>query len=325
LGKSGVVRRTATLVLLLAAGIAAAVVAVVVLSGRDTARDVAGSLGLVDDPPFRLELSGRLWQDRTLRSEDGAPDLAHVTGNEPLAVLVSGKGGARVSNVELRVDGRRQRLIRAPCPAGRCPTSLRLAFEPRLGAATGDRRIQVVARDPHARRSGTHAGSHIGSASFTVHRGPRLPLVREGEPVTATAAPSKHDETRLRRLRLRALRVIAATRVGGVPAVLRSGFRVRETGELTLAGRRLGATLLLDLTPTRRNVSITLPAYFPASGGITYRLQNVRMRAAMLRDVLVDVDLERDRVVALEPGPRSQTKTWAPSRRSTPAGAADED
>jgi hypothetical protein len=318
------VRRAATLVLLLAAGVVGAVV-LLSGSGRDTAQDVAGSIGLVDDPPFRLELSGRLWQDRTLRDKDGAPDLAHVTSDEPLVVLVAGKGGARVSDVELRVDGQRQRDVRPPCPAGRCPTSLRLALIPRLGAASGDRRIQVVARDPHARRANTDAGSHTGSVSFTVHRGPSLPLVREGEPVTATAAPSARDESRVRRLRLRALREVSAARDPGVLEVLRLGFRVRETGELTAAGRPFGATLLLDLTPARRNLSLTLPAYFPLSNGATYRRQAVRMRAVVLRDVLVDVDLERDRVVALEPGPQSQTKVWAPSRRSSPAGAADED
>jgi hypothetical protein len=230
-----------------------------------------------------------------------------------------------VSEVELRVDGRRQRRIRPACPVSRCPTSLRVAFTPRLGPARGDRRIQVVARDPHARGGGTDVGSHIGTATFTVHRGPSLPLVREGEPVTATTGPSEHDESRLRRFRIRALRVISGARDRVVNEVLRSGFTVREVGELTAAGRRLGATLLLDLTPERRNLDLTLPAYFPVANGATYRRQAVRLRAAVLRDVLVDVDLERDRVVALEPGPRSQTQVWAPSRRSTPAGAADED
>jgi hypothetical protein len=317
--------RRAVLVLLPAAAVAGAVALLSGGSGPDTARDLAKSLGLVDDPPFRLELSGRLWQDRTLTGEDGAPDLAHVTSDESLAVTVSGKGGARVADVELRVDGRRQRYVRPPCPAARCPTNLRLALTPRLGAASGDRRVQVLARDPHARGAGTDVGSHTGSVTFTVHRGPSLPLVREGDPVTATAAPSEHDESKLVRLRLQALRVISAARDPSVLEVLRSGFRVRQTGELTAAGRPLGATLLLDLTPARRNLSIALPAYFPASSGTTYRRQSVRMRAPVLRDLLVDVDLERDRVVAVEPGPQSQTGVWAPSRRSTPAGAADED
>ena len=318
-------RRTVILILLLGAGVAGAVVLLSGGSGRDTARDVAGSLGLVDDPPFRLELSGKLWQDRTARSEDGAPDLAYVTSDEPLVVLVAGDEGARVSDVELRVDGRRQRYVRPPCPAGRCPSSLRLAFTPRLGATSGDRRIQVLSRDPHARGAGTDVGSHTSSVSFTVHRGRSLPLVREVEPVTATTASAEHNESRSRRLRLQALRVVSAARDRGVLEVLRFGYRVRETGELTAAGRPLGATLLLDLTPERRNVNVTLPAYVPASNGTTYRVQTVRMRAPLLRDVLVDVDLERDRVVALAPGPQSQTRVWAPSRRSTPAAAPDED
>lgn len=318
-------RRTVILVLLLAAGVAGGVVLLSGGSGRDTARDVAGSLGLVDDPPFKLDLSGKLWQDRTVRSGDGAPDLGYVTTDEPLVVLVTGDEGAGVSDVELRVDGRRQRYARSPCPAGRCPTSLRLAFTPHLGAASGDRQIQVLARDPQARGAGTDVGSHTSSVSFKVHRGRSLPLAHEGEPVTATAAPSERSEARLRRLRVQALRVVSAARDQGVLEVLRFGFRVRETGELTGAGGPLGATLLLDLTPARRNVSVTLPAYVPASNGATYRRQTVRMRAAVVRDVLVDVDLEGDRVVALVPGPQSQTQAWTPSRTSTPAGAADED
>lgn len=318
-------RRAVVLALLLAAGVAGALVLLSGGSSQDAVRDVAKSLGLVDDPPFRFELSGRLWQDRTLTSSDGIPDRARVTGDEPLAVLVSGVRGARVSDVELRVDGRRQRFVRAPCPAGRCPTSLRLAFTPRLGAASGDRRIQVLARDPHARGAGTDVGSHIGSARFSVYRGPRLPAVHEGEPVTATATPTERDESKLDRLRLQALRVISASGDQHVREVLRTGFRVRETGELTAGGRALGAVLLLDLTPARRGLAITLPAYFPASGGATYRRQMVRMRTAVLRDVLVDVDLERDRVVAVEPGPQSQTQVWAPSRISALARAVDED
>jgi hypothetical protein len=319
------VRRTVILILLLGAGVAGAVVLLSGGSGRDAASDVAGDLGLVDDPPFRLELSGKLWQDRTARSEDGAPDLAYVTSDEPLGVLVTGHQGARLADVELRVDGRRQRHVRPPCPAGRCPTSLRIAFTPRLGAASGDRRIQVLARDPHARGAGTDVGSHTSSVSFTVYRGRSLPLVRVGEPVTAKAASSERSESRLRHLRLQALRVVSASRDPGVLEVLRFGYLVRETGDLTAAGRPLGATLLLDLTPGRRNVNITLPAYVPASNGTTYRVQTVRMRTPLLRDVLVDVDLERDRVVALAPGPQSQTRAWAPSRRSTPAAAPDAD
>jgi hypothetical protein len=110
-----------------------------------------------------------------------------------------------------------------------------------------------------------------------------------------------------------------------VVEVLRFGFRLRETGELTASGRPLGALLLVDLTPDRRNVSITLPAHVPAANGTTYARQTVRMRAPVLRDLLVDVDLERNRVIAVAPGPQSQTQAWTPSRTSSPAGAADED
>jgi hypothetical protein len=53
------VRRT----IVLAFSLTAAVAGVLFFSGgpgRDTAQDVAGSLGLVEDPPFQMRLSGRL-------------------------------------------------------------------------------------------------------------------------------------------------------------------------------------------------------------------------------------------------------------------------
>jgi hypothetical protein len=45
----------------------------------------------------------------------------------------------------------------------------------------------------------------------------------------------------------------------------------------------------------------------------------------VLRDALIDVDLTTRRVIAFEPGPRSRTIIWAPSRTPAPAGAQDED
>jgi hypothetical protein len=51
----------------------------------------------------------------------------------------------------------------------------------------------------------------------------------------------------------------------------------------------------------------------------------VRFTAVALRDLLVDVDLRGGRVIAVEPGPASQTSQWAPERSGTPSGAADED
>jgi hypothetical protein len=88
----------------------------------------------------------------------------------------------------------------------------------------------------------------------------------------------------------------------------------------------LGATLLLALTPARRNISATVPAYVPAARPFFgYLTQTVQLRATLLRDLLVDIDLDRRRIIALEPGPRSQTKAWKPNRAPAPAGAADED
>jgi hypothetical protein len=128
-------------------------------------------------------------------------------------------------------------------------------------------------------------------------------------------------------LRTGALRVLAAERRRGVldPLLGHARLRVSEVGELRAGGRPLGASLLFALVPPRTNVTATVPAYVPALPSSQYERQTVRMRAAVLRDLLVDVDLRRREVIALEPGPRSQTGRWAPSLAATPAGAADED
>jgi hypothetical protein len=42
-----------------------------------------------------------------------------------------------------------------------------------------------------------------------------------------------------------------------------------------------------------------------------YRAQSVRFTAPQLSDLLVDVDLRANRVIAVQPGPRSQTSQWA--------------
>src|SRR3954468_9400616 len=93
--------------------------------GGDAARDIGARLDLVDDGPFALRLGGALWDSRTLRDRDGAPDVAYVTGGEPLTVDVTGRGGRRAAAVELRVDGRLA-ARRAFCDAGACPRHARI-------------------------------------------------------------------------------------------------------------------------------------------------------------------------------------------------------
>jgi hypothetical protein len=70
-----------------------------------------------------------------------------------------------------------------------------------------------------------------------------------------------------------------------------------------------------------------VPAYIPAPrrASAPYNGQVVRMHVKTLRDVLIDVDLSNRRVIAFEPGPRSETLSWSPSKAPAPAGAADED
>jgi hypothetical protein len=124
------------------------------------------------------------------------------------------------------------------------------------------------------------------------------------------------------------LRVLAAERRSPelVKALGHTRLSVVQVGDLEAHGRRLGATMLLALAAPRRHVRATVPAYIPADDpNAPYTRQRVRMHVAVLRDLLVDIDLRSRRIIALEPGPRSQTLSWSPSQAPAPAGATDED
>ena len=130
------------------------------------------------------------------------------------------------------------------------------------------------------------------------------------------------------RLESDALGVLEAERQnGGIGQALGAGrLDTVRIGDLNARGRRLGATMLVDLAEPRRNLWATVPAYVPATGnsGPAYTPQQVRMHVAVMRDAMIDIDLERRQVIALEPGPRSESLSWSPSAAPAPAGAEDE-
>jgi hypothetical protein len=70
-----------------------------------------------------------------------------------------------------------------------------------------------------------------------------------------------------------------------------------------------------------------VPAYLPTAAGaaVPYTRQIVDVHVTVLRDALIDVDLDAGRVISFEPGPTSRTASWSESRAPAPAGAADED
>jgi hypothetical protein len=125
-----------------------------------------------------------------------------------------------------------------------------------------------------------------------------------------------------------ALAVLGSERRSGGLAQALGTVRLRpvQVGDLDARGRRLGATMLVDLVAPRRNVWATVPAYVPVdrSSGRPYTPQSVRMHLAVLRDALIDIDLGRRRVIAFQPGPRSESLSWSPSQAPAPAGAGDE-
>jgi hypothetical protein len=312
------VRKATIGVALALVAIAAVVLALPNGSVRDTGGDAVALVELSGDPPFRIALGGPLWRDRTLADGD-AQDFAQVAEDRPLEVEVRGSAKVRVAEVELRVDGRRQRTVKPPCDRGRCPSRLRLTLTPRLRQLhPGAHRVQVVAR---ASRGGTSA------QGFNVQTVRRVPAVTEGKTVGKQPPPAAPE--RRPRLERAALRVLELERRrGGLAQALGTvRLTVVQVGDLTARGRRVGATMLVDLGSPRRDLWATVPGYVPAKGGSgpPYAPQRVRMHVAVLRDAMIDIDLGRRRVIAFEPGPRSRALSWSPSQAPTPAGAGDED
>jgi hypothetical protein len=139
------------------------------------------------------------------------------------------------------------------------------------------------------------------------------------------ALTARHGDARLERA---ALRVLGSERRSGGLAQALGTVRLTtvQVGDLTARGRRLGATMLVDLVEPRRDLWATVPAYVPVEGdsGAPYTPLHARMHVAVLRDALIDIDLVRRRVIAFEPGPRSKCLSWSPSQAPAPAGAGDE-
>ena len=85
--------------------------------------------------------------------------------------------------------------------------------------------------------------------------------------------------------------------------------RVVQIGDLQDRGRTVGATALLALPVARHDVTATVPGVVASPAGL--RVTAMRFTAPVLRDVLVDVDLRRGAIVAVEPGPASRTSAWS--------------
>jgi hypothetical protein len=308
-------------------GIALAVVVVAVVlmqlrgGAADPPADALADPGVFRSPPFRVRLSGPLWRARSLRDQDGAADFAIVAGDLPLDIQVSASGRARIAAVDLRVDGRPQRGSPARCGESACPAEMTVTLVPKLrGLPAGDHSVQVYAR-------AVGASAPARPATFDVRVTRSVPQVVEGLPATKDPPPAPRDgDPALARA---ALAVLAAerSRPGLAAALANSQVSVIQAGPLNARERRLGATLWVALAAPLRDVRTTVPGYVPttAATGPAYRPQAVSMHVALLRDALIDVDLTTRRVIAFEPGPRSRTITWKPSRAPAPAGAGDED
>jgi hypothetical protein len=298
--------------------VAAAVLVWQLAGGGDSARDIGARLDLVDEGPFELRLGGALWASRVLLDQDGAPDVAYVSGDEALTVDVTGRGGRRPAAVDVQIDGRTA-THRVLCPAGACRRHARLTLvAPVAERGAGRHRITVIARG--------ETGSATARARFGVAVVEQLPKVREGEPVarrTSGATPPTIDSTQRRQ----ALAVIDRERRSGVlrNVLGRTPYTVGAIGELHRGPRRVGTTVLLSLPRPRTSVTSDVPGYRPVPGPVGYRLGVITLSAPVLRDLLVDIDVARRRVIAVEPGPDSRTNAWDTRDASSPTGSRDAD
>jgi hypothetical protein len=314
-------------------GTVALVVVVVVLAtqlgGQSGREAVSGAPGVLRDPPFAVRLDGPLWRARTLQDNDGAQDFALVGRDLPLDVRATGAPDARVAEVQLRVDGRSRRRVVTRCPGGRCPVSTSVRFLPPLHElGPGEHRVEIVVRDRAGVAGAGGHGEHVTAFGFAVHSVRSVPPTTEGQTISKLRAQPRRSGLTSRVLR-RALDAITAARgSGGAAAALgTSQVTVVHAGRLDAARRRLGVTMLVAVAPPVYDVRATVPAYVPivGSGRVRYTSQQVRMHVAVLRDALVDVDLSSRRVISFEPGPRSRSLSWSPSKAPAPAGATDED
>jgi hypothetical protein len=315
-------------------GFVALVVVIVVIAthvgGRHATRDAPiGAPGVFRDPPFSVRLDGPLWRARTLQDDDGAQDFALIERDLPLDVRVTGGSDARVAELELRVDGRSRRVVVPRCPSGRCPISTSVRFVPPLRMMpSGEHRIEIVVSDPAGVADSSDHGEHVTAFGFSVRYVRNVPPTAEAQTISKLPAPPPTTGVSARQRR-DALNVLtSARRGGGIAAALGSAHvTVVKAGRLDTGGRRLGVTMLVAVTPSLYDVRATVPAYVPvaSSGNVRYTTQQVQMHVAVLRDALIDVDLSTPRVITFEPGPRSRTLSWSPSKAPSPAGATDED
>ena len=190
-------------------------------------------------------------------------------------------------------------------------------------APLGHRCDDGDARVPRARPAGTQASAR---ARFDVTVVERLPKVREGEPVARRATrPTRPAIGAAERQLTRS--VIDRERRSGVLRGVLGGtpYTVEAIGELHRGPRRVGTTILLTLARPRTGVKSDVPGYQPDSGPAGYRLGVISLAAPVVRDLLVDVDLARRRVIAVEPGPGSRTSAWDSRDASSPTGSHDAD
>lgn len=263
------------------AAVVAVVLGAVLVAARST--DPASDLGLSGEPRVTLSLGGPLWDLRTQIDRDGAPDVGFLVRDAPVSVVARARERSGVRSVELRVDGRLAARRSFAC-GGACPPRVQATFVPRLAGRPGPRGLTVAV---HARPV-----SASTQMSFEVNVGRGLPRSVEVEPV--------------------ARRVRARPRPGTTRRVLRrSVVRLARRGPLRRL-RGIDEVRVDAVGPTALLLRFDAP--WPAAG---LRLPTptgpARLSSSAIVDLLVETDRARQRILAVEPGPRTSTREWSGS------------
>lgn len=300
--------------------VAVAIVALVwALRAGDAPLDELGRDG--EDAPFDIRPGGELFRDRIVVDEEGAPDAGYVFHDLPLTIGVAGRKRGTVAAIEVKVDGRTQRRRRIRCIAGRCPRRAQWTVTPSLAAlAAGEHEVTIAVTGPAA--PNTRAARAV--KTFRVRTGNEPPP--RAEAATPSSTSGSDPAALPPSARRRALRIVRlASRRGPLASVVGTQKPlVLALGSLDVAGRRRGATALLQLKAPRRDVVARVPAY-TARRPDRIVATSVNLRVRELRDLLIDIDLTTGRVIAIEPGPLSRTERWQPSGPLPQPGVEDED
>lgn len=306
--------------------------------GNDGPIGSAWQMKIDHSAPQTLDLTGNLYDDRTISSDEG-DDVGYITQDETVAVAAADGTTADkrsgLASIEMLVDGNRvepAHLQTYDC-SSECPSSGQITFTlHRAGLSAGPHDIKVIARDRLAQATDNAPGAHVSVKSFSVYLGdPAVPdadtMATPGAPppdVNPThpgggdaAVPGDPEIDLTPQQRTQATNIVqsnASTPFTDLNRVLgASSWQQKHLGPITMEGSDevIGAAMIIDLTQPHA-VDREVPSFTPdlVNGLLELLLYRVHMTSSLLNDLEIDVDLTNNTILSISPGPRSDTSLW---------------